>query len=85
MAQAVTVLLFGPARDVAGRGSIAWAVPEDGIAARALVRSLGERYPRLRRTLETSRFLRNGRYLASLAVRLDPGDEFAVHPPYGGG
>jgi molybdopterin converting factor small subunit len=49
------------------------------------VRALGDEYPRLRPTLQASRFVRNGQYLEDLETRVRPGDEFAVHPPYGGG
>ena len=35
--------------------------------------------------LRVSRFLRNDRYLSDLGERVGPDDEFAVHPPYGGG
>jgi molybdopterin converting factor small subunit len=81
----VAVLLFGPAREAVGRGRVGWPVASGGISARALIDALAERYPRLRATLRTSRFVRNGEYLTDLGDRLRPGDEFAVHPPYGGG
>ena len=81
----VTVLLFGPARTTAGTGRLLVPVPVGGLTARALVDRLRDRYPGLARTLASSRFVRNGRYLTRLTERLRPGDEFAVHPPYGGG
>ena len=81
----VTVLLFGPAREAVGRATLLWEVPAAGLRADEIVAGLRARYPRLGATLTSSRFVRNGRYLASLAIRLRPGDEFAVHPPYGGG
>ncbi len=79
------ILLFASAREAAGRGALEWPVPPGGLSARALVHALEDRYPRLGPTLRASRFVRNGRYLEDLNVRLKDGDEFAVHPPYGGG
>lgn len=81
----VTVLLFGPARQDAGIGTIRWPVPSQGITARALIEALRDAYPRLGATLRVSRFVRNGVYLDELSARIRGGDEFAVHPPYGGG
>lgn len=81
----MTVLLFAGAREAVGRASVDWPAPAEGIVARRLLEGLGDKYPKLRRTLATSRFVRNGRYLTDLATRLRPGDEFAVHPPYSGG
>jgi len=81
----VTVLLFATARTAVGSSRLEVPVARTGTSARSLVRSLGEAYPSLRASLRTSRFVLNGRYLTSLASRVRPGDEFAVHPPYGGG
>jgi molybdopterin converting factor small subunit len=81
----VTVLLFASAREAVGRSRLDWPVPKGGLAAEDLVRRLGDEYPRLRPTLKASRFVRNGQYLEDLATRVRPGDEFAIHPPYGGG
>ncbi|MGI0155158.1 MAG: MoaD/ThiS family protein [Thermoplasmata archaeon] len=36
-------------------------------------------------TLRACRFVRNGQYVERTSDRVRPGDEFAVHPPYGGG
>ncbi len=84
-ATAVTVLFFGPAREQVGRARVPWPAPAAGLPARELVAALADRYPRVAPTLRVSRFVRNGEYLRSLAIRVRPGDEFAVHPPYGGG
>ena len=81
----VRILLFASAREVVGRRELPWPVPPSGITAQRLVAALGEEYPKLRPTLAVSRFVRNGRYLDDLGVSLKAGDEFAVHPPYGGG
>jgi molybdopterin converting factor small subunit len=81
----VNVLLFASAREAVGRSRLDWPVPKGGLRAEEVIRALGEEFPRLRPALKVSRFVRNGRYLDDLATRLRPGDEFAVHPPYGGG
>jgi len=85
MAAPVTVLLFATARVAVGAPRLRWSVGAEGITARSLVRSLGNSYPKLVSTLRISRFVLNGRYLSTLATKVRPGDEFAVHPPYGGG
>ncbi|HYA70903.1 MAG TPA: MoaD/ThiS family protein [Thermoplasmata archaeon] len=85
MSSRVTVLLFATARLAVGRGELQWPVGADGVRIGILVRNLRERYPKLAPILRTCRFVVNGRYVSSRATRLRPGDEFAVHPPYGGG
>jgi len=81
----VTVLLFATARVAVGTARLPWPVDSGSVTARSLIRSLGNRYPKLAPVLRTSRFVLNGRYLTTLTTRVRPGDEFAVHPPYGGG
>jgi len=81
----VRVHLFATAREAVGRASVAVAVPEAGLLARELIAELARAYPRLAPTLRASRFLRNDRVVPDLESRVMPGDEFAVHPPYGGG
>jgi len=85
MVRPVRVLLFATARTAVGRSALAWDVPAEGIPAKTLTRALAAAYPGLAPTLRVSRFVRNGRYLGRLTERVRPGDEFAVHPPYGGG
>jgi len=85
VARTVEVRLFATARLAVGRPNLSWPVPETGIRARELIAALAEAYPRLAPTLKVSRFLRNDRYLVDLGETVRPGDEFAVHPPYGGG
>jgi len=80
-----TVLLFATARRATGAGELRWPVDAAGVPVRSLVESLGKRYPKLAPILPTCRFALNGRYVASRATRVRPGDEFAIHPPYGGG
>ena len=81
----VRILLFASAREAVGRRELSWPLPTGGLTAEKLIAALGREYPKLRPTLSVSRFVRNGRYLDDLATSLDAGDEFAVHPPYGGG
>ncbi len=85
MAREVRVRFFAGARVAAGRSTVGWPAPDGGLPAREIVRALAEAYPKLGPALRASRFLRNGRYLNDLTERVRPGDEFAVHPPYGGG
>ena len=81
----VVILLFASAREALGRRTLDWPVSPDGVRADALVRALARTYPRLDLALRTSRFVHNGEYLHDLSTPIRPGDEFAVHPPYGGG
>jgi len=80
-----TVLLFATAREAVGAPELRWPLPSPGVTVRALLRDLSARYPKLLPVLRQSRFVLNGRYVASRATRVRPGDEFAIHPPYGGG
>ena len=84
-APVVRILLFASAREAVGRREITWSLPPGGMTAQGLIAALGEEYPGLRPTLSVSRFVHNGRYLMDLGIALRAGDEFAVHPPYGGG
>jgi molybdopterin converting factor small subunit len=85
MVRPVRVLLFATARTAVGRSELAWDVPPDGLSASALAGQLARAYPKLAATLRVSRLVRNGRAIARGTTRIRPGDEFAVHPPYGGG
>ncbi len=77
--------LYASAREAAGRATVELPVPAAGLSAEALLRELRGRLPALAPVLRSCRFVRNDRYLRSLSARVRPGDEFAVHPPYGGG
>jgi molybdopterin converting factor small subunit len=81
----VRVRLYSLAREVTRRSIVEVPVPPGGIVARELLRALEAEYPSLGPVFRVSRFVRNDRYLADLGTRVRPGDEFAVHPPYGGG
>ncbi len=85
MARPVTVLLFAGARVAVGRSELRWSVPPGGLAAGDLARQIAAEYPRLAPILRSSRLVRNGEYLRSASETVRPGDEFAIHPPYGGG
>jgi molybdopterin converting factor small subunit len=79
------LLLFSTARTVTGKGMIAWPVPDDGTTVRDLVAELGDSEPGLAPILAYSRFFHDGVPVAGLDERVRPGEELAVHPPYGGG
>ena len=81
----VRIRLFASAREAVGSPTLLWRVPATGVTVSELVERLGREYPRLRPTLRVSRFVRNEEYLRDRNERIRPGDEFAVHPPYGGG
>ena len=81
----VRVRFYASAREAAGRSTVDLPVPATGATARSLVATLARKWPALAPVLRTSRFLRNDEYLTVLRARLGPGDELAVHPPYGGG
>jgi molybdopterin converting factor small subunit len=85
MVASVRILLFAGARTAVGQSELEWTVPAGGVSARELALALAAQYPSLAPTLRASRFVRNGRYVTRMAVRVRPGDEFAIHPPYGGG
>jgi molybdopterin converting factor small subunit len=85
MVRPVRVLLFASARTAVGRPELAWEVPTTGVPAKAFIGQLAAAFPALAPTLRVSRFVRNGRYIEGPSTRVRPGDEFAVHPPYGGG
>jgi len=81
----VRVLLFATARTAVGRARIDRPVPPEGLPAHELLEDLTRAHPSLRRVLTASRILRNGEPLRRPSERVVPGDELAVHPPYGGG
>jgi molybdopterin converting factor small subunit len=85
MVRPVRILLFATARTAVGRPEIEWIVPATGVPARKLAADLATAYPALGPILQVSRLVRNGRHLDRPTTRIRPGDEFAVHPPYGGG
>jgi molybdopterin converting factor small subunit len=85
MGAPVTVLLFATARRATGAAELRLPVEAGGVPVRSLLRALGRSYPKLLPLFPTCRFALNGEYVASRATRVHPGDEFAIHPPYGGG
>jgi molybdopterin converting factor small subunit len=85
MVRTVTIRLFAQAREAAGASEIHRPIPEGGIAVPTLLRELERDFPRLRRVLTISRFVRNGEYLPGPVGHLSRGDELAIHPPYSGG
>ena len=85
MADRVRVLLFATAREAVGRSSLSHPVPSGGIGLDELLEDLATEHPRLRPVLRISRIVRNGEFLRGRGVRIDSGDEIAIHPPYSGG
>ncbi len=81
----VRVLLFATARTAVGAGSLAWPVAEDGTTVRELLAGLVRTHPRVGPILTHSRYFHDGRPVARLDERVRPGEELAIHPPYGGG
>ena len=81
----VRVLLFATARTAVGERSLSVPVDREGLTARALVAQLAASYPRLAPVLPHCRFFHDGEPIVRLDERVRAGDEFAVHPPYGGG
>jgi molybdopterin converting factor small subunit len=81
----VQVHLFATARVAVGTAHLSWPVPEEGTAARELLKELTTKYPGLRPIVTVSRFFLDGEALPGLDARIRPGHELAVHPHYGGG
>jgi molybdopterin converting factor small subunit len=81
----VRVRLFATARTAVGAAQLDWRVPPDGLPARELVEAVTARYPALRRIIATSRLFVDGAPVQRPDLRVRPGQELAVHPPYGGG
>jgi molybdopterin converting factor small subunit len=79
------ILLFATARTAVGARSLDLPVPPSGTPVRELLAELGREHPSVRPILAHSRFFRDGRPVARLEERVRPGQELAVHPPYGGG
>ncbi|MFY9717563.1 MAG: MoaD/ThiS family protein [Thermoplasmata archaeon] len=83
--ETVRVRLFAGARAAAARTVVEVPVPRGGLPVREIVRRLAVLHPALGPILRVSRLVRNDEYLTRLSVRLRPGEELSVHPPYGGG
>jgi len=79
------VLLFATARTAVGTRSLTWPVPADGTTVRELAAELARAHPPLAPILAHSRFFHDGVPVQRLDERVRPGDELAIHPPYGGG
>jgi molybdopterin converting factor small subunit len=79
------LLLFATARAAVGSGALEWPVAAEGIPVRELLDELAEAHPSLVRILAHSRIFHNGVPVFRLDERVKPGEELAVHPPYGGG
>jgi molybdopterin converting factor small subunit len=81
----VSILLFATAREAVGTSSLRRPIPRQGTSLADLLDSLRTDFPRLGPILKISRVVQNGSYVAHPRVRVRPGDEIAIHPPYSGG
>jgi molybdopterin converting factor small subunit len=81
----IRVLGFAAAREALGRPTLRRSIPAEGIELDLLLRELTAEHPQLGRILPHARFVRNGEYVRGRGVRVLPGDEIAIHPPYSGG
>jgi molybdopterin converting factor small subunit len=81
----VRVLFFATAREAVGAPAVDREVPATGSTIEAVLTKIVKEHPRLEPVLKRSRLVRNGRYVGGPRVRVKPGDEIAVHPPYSGG
>lgn len=81
----VRLLLFGPARQAAGRSSMLRPLPSTSGTLEELVGALGVEFPSLRPLLRSCRVAVNGVYATDRTRPLHAGDEVAIHPPYSGG
>ena len=79
----IPVLLFGPAREIAGAARTTIAI---GAAATAgdVIDALVERYPGLAELVTRSRVVVNHAYVDP-GTPVSPADEVAIIPPVGGG
>ncbi len=81
----INVLLFAIAREAVGTSTLQRTIPNEGISLTELLDGLGSDFPRLVPVLKMSRLVRNGSYVTNPRIRIQPGDEIAIHPPYSGG
>jgi molybdopterin converting factor small subunit len=79
------VLLFATARTAVGTRTLPWPVPTEGTPVRELAAELARAHPPLAPILAHCRFFHDGVPVQRLDERVRPGEELAIHPPYGGG
>ena len=85
MSPSVRLVFFASAREIVGAPSLEWDIPAKGCTVATVLSDLTHHHPRLRPVLKGSRLVRNGNYIRGSRVRVAPGDEIAIHPPYSGG
>ena len=85
MGRGVTILLYAQARVAVGHHRMVRPIAPEGVPLAALLRGLVEEFPDLGPILPSCRYVRNGEFTGRRAVRLKPGDELGIHPPYSGG
>ena len=81
---AITVALFGAAREAIGEPEVSIDVPLEARTSPELVGALTAAYPQLQKLLPRCALAVNGEYLTS-PIALKQGDEVAVLPPMSGG
>jgi molybdopterin converting factor small subunit len=81
----VRILFFATARTAVGARSISWPVPTSGRTLREVLSEVVVAHPHLGPLLPHCRFFRNEEAVARPDELLRPGEELAIHPPYGGG
>lgn len=85
MPTTVSILLFAQAREAVGRTRLVLPIAPVGASLREILDLLVDEHPRLRSVLPRCRFAVDGAYVGSVATRVAPGTEVAIHPPYSGG
>ena len=81
----VEVLLFAQARQAVGAARVAVPVGRSGVSLAELLRSVQADHPALAPVLAKSRVAVNGTYTPNHRIRVRPGDQVAIHPPFSGG
>ncbi|MCI4358795.1 MAG: MoaD/ThiS family protein [Thermoplasmata archaeon] len=79
------IVLYATAREAVGRSVVIRPIRPGQDRVDAILGALSRDFPALSSVLPSCRFARNGKYVQRTSIRLSPGDELAVHPPYSGG
>ncbi|MHB1435395.1 MAG: MoaD/ThiS family protein [Thermoplasmata archaeon] len=85
MSRPIRVRGFATARTALGDRSREIPAPPEGLKLGRLLATLVAEYPRLGPLLPSCRIFLNEELIRSTAIRVRPGDEIALHPPYSGG
>ena len=79
------MLLFATAREAVGAPRLRRTVAPLGAPLEEFLQAIETEFPRLASIRQHSRIVVNGQYTSARSVRIHPGDEVAIHPPYSGG